>query len=70
LVLAVRAIVRAMSWAGHTPRYASAVETFDTRFDHFFRSAEASERGDHVFLQAHPAPESTPGLSARRAGTL
>ncbi len=55
LAMVVRANRAHAELGGHIASYASAADLFEVGFNHFFRGASGSERGDLVFFQPHSA---------------
>ncbi len=56
LAMVVRANRAYGDLGGHIASYASAAEIFELGFNHFFRAADETGRGDLVFFQPHSAP--------------
>jgi pyruvate dehydrogenase E1 component len=61
MAMVVRANKDSSELGGHIASFASAATLYDVGFNHFFRAANDSFRGDLVYFQGHSAP----GIYAR-----
>lgn len=50
---------------GHISTYASSAALYEVGFNHFFRGKDHPGGGDHIFIQGHASPASTPAPSSR-----
>ncbi|MCC7487656.1 MAG: pyruvate dehydrogenase (acetyl-transferring), homodimeric type [Burkholderiales bacterium] len=61
MAMVVRANKESSELGGHIASFASAATLYDVGFNHFFRAANESFKGDLVFFQGHTSP----GIYAR-----
>ena len=56
MVMVLRANKESSELGGHIASFASAATLYDVGFNHFFRAANDSFRGDLIYFQGHSAP--------------
>ncbi len=61
MAMVVQANRESSEYGGHIASYASASTLYEVGFNHFWRGAEGTHRGDMLFIQGH----SSPGIYAR-----
>lgn len=61
MAMVVHANKVSSEYGGHIASYASSATLYEVGFNHFWRAADADQRGDLLYLQGH----SSPGIYAR-----